>query len=154
MPISQISIAAISRDREIGRHGAEPGPPAAAHQADRQPVLEQEQIGRAEAEHHQRMAVEAIAQPRQQRQREIFAHGQRIDVADAAAVEIAGAGMMHGVGAPPEIIGRQRQHADDAADPVVGRALRKNEPCPQSCWIMNSRTRNPAAGRGEQQAIQ
>ena len=54
---------------------------------------------------------------------------------------------MDGVRAAPEIIGRQRQHADDAADPVVGaRGGEKNEPWPQSCWIMNRRTRKPAAG--------
>ena len=51
-----------SRDGDIGRHGAEPGLPAAAHDADRQPVLHNEQIGRTDAEHDDRMAIEAIAQ--------------------------------------------------------------------------------------------
>ena len=51
------------RDPEIGQHGREPRPPAVAHQADRQPVLQHEHVDRAEPEHHQRMAVEAIAQP-------------------------------------------------------------------------------------------
>ena len=30
---------------------------------------------------------------------------------------------MHGVGPPPEIVGRQRQDADRAADPIVGEAM-------------------------------
>ena len=33
-----------------------------AHRADRQPVLQDEQIGRAEAEHDDRVAVEPIAE--------------------------------------------------------------------------------------------
>jgi hypothetical protein len=34
-------------------------------------------------------------------------------------IEIARARMMKGVGAPPEIIGRQRQHADHTSDPII-----------------------------------
>ena len=55
------------------------------------------------------------------RQREIFAHGQRVDVADAAVIEIARVGVVQRVTAPPVIVGRQCQHADDAADPVIRR---------------------------------
>src|SRR3954469_4749782 len=33
--------------------------------------------------------------------------------------------MVDRVGAPPEIVRRQRQHADDAADPIVRTAMRK-----------------------------
>ena len=86
-------------------------------------MLQEEEIGRAEAEHHQRMAIQAIAQPPPERARAVFLDGQRVDVADAAAVEIAGAGVMHGVGAAPHVIGRQRQHAGDAAEPVVGQPV-------------------------------
>src|SRR3546814_13630164 len=45
-----------------------------------------------------------------------------VDVADAAAGQVAGAGMVHGMGAAPGVVGSQRQHADRAADPVVGEA--------------------------------
>ena len=68
-PMNQISAATISGDREIGRHGADPGLPAAAHQADRQALLQQEQIGRAEAEHDQRVAVKPVFADRPQRER-------------------------------------------------------------------------------------
>src|SRR5712691_8554484 len=46
-----------SRDGDIGRHGTEPGLPATTHEADRQPVLYDEQIGRAQAEHDDRVPV-------------------------------------------------------------------------------------------------
>ena len=74
---------------EVGRHGAQPRLPARAHQPDRQAVLQEKQIGRTETEHHQRMPVGPVAQPAPARQRQIFADRQRIDVADAAPVEIA-----------------------------------------------------------------
>ena len=74
------------------------------------------------------MAVKPIAQPAPARQREIFVDRQRVDVAHAAPVEIAGAGVMNGMGAPPEIVRRQRQHADDAADPIIGKPVRKKAP--------------------------
>ena len=46
---------------------------------------------------------------------------------------------------PPESIGRQGHQVHRR--PISSFAHRdlKNEPCPQSCWIMNMRTRNPAA---------
>ena len=124
MPMNQISAPAISAMARLVAIVLSPRLPAAAHQSDRQSVLQDEQIGRADAEHHQRVPVQAIAQPAPDRAaRRYSSHGQRVDVADAATVEIAGAGVVHGVGTPPEIIGRQRQHADDAADPVVCSAL-------------------------------
>ena len=49
-------------------------------------------------------------------------HSQRIDIADSAALEIAGSGVVYGVFATPTIIGRERQHTDHASDPVVGGA--------------------------------
>ena len=61
MPMNQISPAAIGCDREIGRHGAEPGLPAAAEQPDRQPVPQDKQIGGTDAEHDERVPVRAIA---------------------------------------------------------------------------------------------
>src|SRR4051812_859038 len=52
-----------SRDGDVGRAGAEPELPTAAHEADRQPMLHDEQIGRAQAEHDDRVPVEPITQP-------------------------------------------------------------------------------------------
>ena len=150
-PISQISTRDDERDRGIGPHGAEPRPPAGAHQADRQPVLHEEQIGRADAEHHRRMAIEPVAQPAPARQRQIFAHRQRVDVAHAAALEIAGGGVMHGMRAPPEIVGRQREHAERAADPVIGEAMAEERAVP-AIVLDHEQAHQEAGGRnGEQQ---
>ena len=68
-------------------------------------MLQDEEIGGADAEHHDRVPVQAISKLTPSGQRQIFAHGQRVDVADAAAIEIARAGMVKSVGAPPEVIG-------------------------------------------------
>ncbi len=63
------------------------------------------------------------------------------------SIEIAHAGMMDRMRTAPEVVRGQGHDADDAADPVVRRrAAGRRTPWLQSCWIMNSRTRNPAAG--------
>ena len=118
------------RNREIGRHGAEPGLPASAHQADWQPVLQDEQVGGADAEHDEGVAIDPIAEPAPKRPREIFAHRQGIDVADPAPFEVAGAGVMDGMRAAPEIIGRECQHADDPPHPVVRQAMTEERTMP------------------------
>ena len=48
------------------------------------------------------------------------------------------------------IVRRHRQDADRPAHPVVRKLLGKNEPCPQSCWMMNSRISSPAASGAAQ----
>ena len=116
--------AGHQRDGEVGRHCADPRAPAvAAHQPDRQAMLQQEEIGRSQSEHDQRMAVEPVAQAPPHRARAIFLDRQRVDVAHAAAVEIAAAGVMGGVGTAPHVVGRHRDDAGEAADPVVGEAM-------------------------------
>ena len=45
MPTNQISSTARIAIAGIGRHGADPGLPAAAHQAERQAVLQENKIG-------------------------------------------------------------------------------------------------------------
>jgi hypothetical protein len=47
-------------------------------------------------------------------------HGQRVDIADSAALEISRCRVVNGVFASPEIVRRERQHPDHAPDPVVG----------------------------------
>ena len=90
-----------------------------------QPLLQQKQIGRSDPEHDQRVAVKPVFQTAPHGQRAIFAHGQRIEIADAAAIEVAGGGMMDRMRAAPAVIGRQREHAKDAADPVIGQPAGK-----------------------------
>jgi len=112
-------------DRGIGGLRADPGPPARTHQPDRQALLQQEHIGRPDDEEHDRMAVEPVFEPAPPGARQIFAHGERIDVADAAPVEIAAARVMKCMRPPPEIVRRHREYAEHATDPVVGQLARK-----------------------------
>src|SRR5215471_19076746 len=102
------------RNSKIGRHGAEPGPPAAAAQhSDRQPLLEDKWSRRADAEHDDRMSVKPIAKAAPRRARQIFAHRERFNLAQATTVEIPRAGVMGSVLPTPKVTGRQCQHADD-----------------------------------------
>ena len=41
------------------------------------------------------------------------------------AIEVAGGGMMKRMRAAPAVIGREREHPNDATDPVIGRAAGK-----------------------------
>src|SRR5579863_975863 len=109
----------------VGRHRADPGRRALPHEAEGKAVLEYEEKRRAEAEHHEGMAIEPIANPPPAAAGEIFPHRQRYDVADAAAVEIAGSRVMNRMGPPPMIVGGQSEDCDDAAGPVVCRPTRK-----------------------------
>jgi hypothetical protein len=118
------------RNREVCRHDADPRPPAGAHEPDRQTMLQQEQIGRADAEHHDRMPVQTIGQPAPGRPGPILVHSQRVDVANAAAVEIARGGVVSGVSLPPEVVRRQCQHTEHPADPVVCKTLTKEGAMP------------------------
>ena len=71
------------------------------------------------------MAIEPVLQAAPARARIIFTHRERIDVTNPATIEIAGGGVMDGVRAAPEIIGRHSKDADDAADPIVCPFVRK-----------------------------
>jgi hypothetical protein len=61
--------------------------------------------------------------------REIFAHGDRRHVAEAAMAEVADAGMMHGVRSQPVVVRGQRQDSEGTADPVV------EEPPAKECTV-------------------
>jgi hypothetical protein len=83
-------------------------------------VLYDEQIGRGQAEHDDRVPVDAVTQPTPPAPREVLVHSQRVDVPDSAALEIARRSVVNGVSAPPKIVWRERQYSDYASDPVVG----------------------------------
>jgi hypothetical protein len=106
-------------NREIGRHCASPRLPPVAHEADRETVLQEEQIGWSDPEHDQWVAVKTIFQTAPPRTSLVFADCQGIDIADTAPVEVAGGGMMDRMRAAPPVVRRQREYAKDAADPVV-----------------------------------
>src|SRR2546430_294294 len=109
-------------NREIGRHCTGPRQPAIAHEADRDPVLQEKQVGRSNTEHDQRVAVKTVFQTTPPRKGPVFAHCQRIDITDTTAVEVAAGGMVNCMRPAPTVVGREREHANDAADPVVRQA--------------------------------
>jgi hypothetical protein len=109
-------------------------------------LLDEKKVGRPQPEHHQRVAVEAIGKAPPSGRREILADRERGNVADAAAVEVARAGVMHGMAAPPMIVGCQRQHADDAAGPVVGLPLA--EECAVPAIVLDHEEPHQEAGGG------
>ena len=102
----------------------------AAPHPGRHPVLHQEHEGGPEAEHHQRMAIEPVAQPPDRRQGPVLVHGQGVDAAEAAPVQRARGGVVQGVGPPPVVVGGQGQDAERAPDPVVQPLRRKEGPVP------------------------
>src|SRR6476646_1480267 len=104
---------------EIGYHCAGPRLPTVAHEADRETVLQEKQIGWSQHEHDQRVAVKSVFQTAPPRTGLVFAHCQGIDIADTAPVEVAVGGMMDRMRAAPPVVRRKREHANDAADPVV-----------------------------------
>ena len=57
---------------------------ARAHHAEGQSLLEQEKPDRADAEPHDRVAIEPVGEPARSREGPICRHGQGRDVADAA----------------------------------------------------------------------
>lgn len=93
--------------------------PTAAHHSDRQSMSEDKQVRRADAKHHSWVAVQAVQNLTLPGSRQIFAHGERIDVANTPMIEITRARMVMRVRAFPEIVGRQGEYADDPSDPVV-----------------------------------
>ena len=104
---------------EVGCHCAGPRLPTVAHEADREAVLQEKQIGWSDPEHDQRVAVKSVFHAAPPRTGLVFAHCQGIDIADTTPVEVTGGGVMDRMRAAPPVVRRQREHADDAADPVV-----------------------------------
>ena len=86
---------------------------------------------------------QAIAKPAPGGECLKFTHCQRVDVADSPLVKMARVGMMR---AAPVVVRRQRQNTQKPAHPVVRQTIAKEGTIPQSCWIMNNRTRKPAEG--------
>src|SRR4029453_14667183 len=66
---------------------------------------------------------QAIAQPAPEGAGAVFFDGERVDVAQAAAVEIAGGGVVRGMGGAPPAIRGEGQHTGGAAEPVVGQPV-------------------------------
>src|ERR1700742_626224 len=147
---------------EIGYHGAGPRLPAVAHEADGETVLQEKQIGWSEHEHDQWVTVKSVFQTAPPRTGLVFAHCQGIDVANTAPVKVAGGGMMDRMRAAPPVVRRQRQHANDAADPVVCQTISEKgamaavvldqEQAQEKAGSRNrDQQRNPSIAKGERE---
>src|SRR5215468_8420418 len=68
----------------VGSHCAGPRPPTVAHEADREAVLQEKQIGWSAPEHDQRVAVKSVFHAAPPRTGLVFAHCEGIDIADTA----------------------------------------------------------------------
>ena len=88
----------------------------------------------ADTEQHRRMAVHAVLEPLPAREREVLVHGQRVDIAEPAMLEVAGGSVVHRVGLLPVVIRRQRDDAEDRAHDV--RRAGRPEERPMSAVVL------------------
>lgn len=108
------------REREIDPAHAEPGAPV-LHQADGQPMLQDEHVGRSGPEHDPRVAIEPVGQPPERAERQVLLHGEGLHGAQPATIQIAGGGMVDRMGASPIVVWGHGEHPGDPADPGIGR---------------------------------
>ena len=57
--------------------------------------------------------------------------------------------MVKGMRPPPKIVGRQRQHAYDTSDPVIGEPM--PEECAMTAIVLDNEQPNKKAGGGHRQ---
>ena len=69
------------------------------------------------------MPVQPVPQTAEPREPPVLRNGQRQDVAHAPLAEVSGRGVMGRVRAAPDVVGRERDHADHAPDPVAESAV-------------------------------
>ncbi len=87
----------------------------------RQPLLEKDDKQRADTHHHDRVSVEPVAEPHGKRRLAVLADGQGPDVAETAAVEIAGRRVVSGMFDPPVVVGREGHNSGQIPDELVRR---------------------------------
>jgi hypothetical protein len=81
--------------------------------------LDQEEIGWTDAEHDGWIAIEAIAEALPARALAILGHRQGVDVTDATPVQVARTGVVDVMTVAPVTIRRERNGADDPANPII-----------------------------------
>ena len=75
---------------------------------------------RADQQHQHGVAVEPVAEPSQARRALVFLDGHRVDLADAAVLEVSRVGVVDGVLALPPAVGGEQQVAEEMAPEAVG----------------------------------
>ena len=83
-------------------------------------MSEEKQKGRTRSEENDRIAVESVNKPSPDWRREIFVGRHRPNIADAAAVEVAGRSMMAVMRQPPVFKRRESQYAGDIPENRIG----------------------------------
>ncbi len=105
-----------------GEH-AEKGAPIALAKTQRQAVAHQKLVDGTKTEEHRRMPIKSIEAPSPTRQGLVLADRQCVDIAIAAARQVASAGVMPIMIAFPPQIGGQGDHPQTSPHPVAGPAL-------------------------------
>jgi hypothetical protein len=93
------------------------------------------------------MSVKAITKTAPRRSSQVFGHGERDHVPDAAPVEVSGTRMMKGVARAPVIVRRKRRNSNQAADIVVSAPARKERA--MRTVVLNHEQTNEEARRGK-----
>src|SRR5579859_6995370 len=91
--------------------------PVAGHDR-REAVADVEMQNGADAEEHDGVAVEAVLEPAPGGPGQILVDRERVDVPEAAVLEVARGGVMEGVGLLPIMVRRQREDAEHRAHHV------------------------------------
>ena len=104
-------------------------------------------VNRPKSEQHERIAQQRGSAVARRRDSARYSRTVSVvDVAVAAPVEITRRRVVERVIAAPLAERRHRQHAGDPPETDVRALRRRNEPCAQSCMMMNVRTSRSPVG--------
>jgi len=110
---------AEDHDRGVGGPNTHDLPPPCARSARRYPLLQNKE-NRSEHEVENRMSEDAISESPPPRTCEILAHGQRVDVAVTAAIEVTRRRMVQSVLVSPVLKRNERQQTCNGTDDLIG----------------------------------
>src|SRR5262249_58814351 len=106
------------RDDCVGGHGTDPGTPI-GDQPNRQPMLHDEKVSRAQAKHDDGVPIETVTHTPPPPGFQIFRDGHGSNITNATAFEMTRTRMMDGMATPPRMVGCQREHADRSTNPII-----------------------------------
>ena len=99
------------------------------------------------------MAVEPVAQPPHRAARQELRDCQRVDISNAAGIEVARACMMYGVRAMPAVMRGKGQYAEGASEPVIG-CLVGEEGSVSAVVLYKEEAKEKCSGRQRKQQAQ
>src|SRR5690606_32387935 len=99
--------------------------PSGARRTAGKAVLDDEVVDRSDDEHRGRVTIDAVGHFLEPRQGAVLVDRIREDVADAAPLQVAGPGVMHGMRPAEVIVRRQCQYAQYSTGPVIAGLARK-----------------------------